>query len=605
MSKEIYASAYNIAKMLTEKEKSDRGLTKNSDAFYYVALKYRLGCTDEIIEDSITDLSYVLGNAVNGQLRDAGIDAVYIDREEKEVYLFNFKYQEHLKRKNFPSDECDKMIGYLQTLFAYDSNAEYYFNDKLKSKTQEIVDFMDTNLVKIKVVFASNYFEGLEISKKEVFENALSEINENITFEEFHLSELMHKYIYRDYKSYVGVCAVNKDLMFPKKSNGEVELFIVKIKALDLLKLFVDDERKRLQSQALSPADIVSHGIQEELFDDNVRVYLSKSNKVNKKILETAKNQAQDFFFYNNGVTVLCDKCVINAGTPNKMRLTNYQVVNGGQTIHAIYEAAKADYNCLETVEVLCRIFAGTDENQKRKIARYTNTQTPVTERDLSALDYVQILLSEEFLLKGLYYERKAKQYKGSAPTKLRYDSYKMGQLLLAFALGKPHIARSNKKEVFLQTYVDQIFNKDLTADTIVKLCRLYAWLQSAGAEQKNDCKNAWLYVVYFYKIVFEKYREPLENNTLPEVLDIDFSNPAGDTFAQRCYDVTFKVIKYVIQKKQAEQGLDYDDSNYFKTEYPVREFNDALSRFGATLEDIESATLSVEQTTPETPEAV
>ena len=182
MAKEKYASAYNIAKKLTEQVKVNRSLAKASDAFYFVALKYYLGLSEDEIHDSITDLSYVLVNSVNGQLKDNGIDAIYINRNENTVYIFNFKCLNSLKSGNFPSNECDKILAYLDILFSFDENREYYFNDKLKEKTKQVVNYMDENIVTIKVVLASNHFEGLEDSKKEIFENALNDRNQNITF---------------------------------------------------------------------------------------------------------------------------------------------------------------------------------------------------------------------------------------------------------------------------------------------------------------------------------------------------------------------------------------------------------------------------------------
>ena len=591
MAKEKYVSAYSIIRKLTEQVKNNRGLTKYSDAFYFIALKYYLGLEENVIDNSITDLSYGMSSAPNGELRDNGVDAIYIDSNSNIVYIFNFKFLEKPKFKNYPSDECDKILSYLDILFAYDETQNYYFNDKLKEKTKDILSFMDDKTVEIKIVFASNYFDGLEKTKKELFERALSEKGSNITFEEIHLNDLIHKYLNRNHIEYKGVCEVDKDFMFPKKTNGELELFIAKIKANNLLKLFISDKSKRESNKSLTATEIMSCKVDDQLFDDNVRIFLTKNNKTNKKIIETARHQPDNFFFYNNGITIICDKCKVTGGAPSKLILSNYQVVNGGQTIHSIYEAAKSDYNCLTEVEVLCRIFAGTDESKKRQIARYTNTQTKVSDRDLSSLDYIQMLLNEEFSLFNLKYERKKNQYKGIAQRKLRYDSHKTGQLLMAFKLGKPHIARSNKKEVFSDNYVNQIFDQNLTAETIIQLYRLNAWLQNADSKYKSYCRHAWLYVLYFYRLVFEKYRNETASGNNLEILEIEFNNI--DDFSQRCYNATFKVVVYIIERKKASTQY-YDDSNYFKSEAPIKDFKDVLDTYGETLNDLEAANLTV-----------
>ena len=592
MANDKYISSYNIVDILTNEVKSRRHLLNCSDAFYFVDLKYYLNISEDQIHDAITDLSYVKKQSVFGVDRDNGIDVIYIDRSNKIIYIFNFKYScNKEKLKNYPSDECDKILSYLDIVFSYDRTKEYYFNEKLKQKTEEIVDFLGEELVTIKIVFASNYYQGLESTKKTVFEENLRGKGSNIQFEEFHLNDFMDKYLIRNHKEYKGICAVDKDMMFPKSLNSEVSLFVVKIKAIDLLKLFINDKIKREQKQPLSPMEIKESAIEEDLFDDNVRIFLSKNNITNKKIIETARQNPREFFFYNNGVTIICDSCKIMGGAPSSIKLLNYQVVNGGQTIHAIYEAAHADYNCLYDIEILCRIFAGTDENKRSKIARYTNTQTPVTERDLSSLDYVQKLLSEEFALLGLYYERKANQYKSKVSRKYRYDSWRAGQLLLAFKLGKPNIARSNKKEVFSDNYVEKIFDGTVSAKEIIQLYKLDAFLKADVGQYRQYCKNAWLYLLYFYRLVFEKYRGEIYKEKIPNTLDSDFDNIKSNSFEDRCKKVTLKLLKMIVEKKKSTYSEEYlyDDSNYFKREQPINDFIDILETYGESLEKLET----------------
>lgn len=592
MTKDKYISSYNIVDTLTNEVRSKRHLSNYSDAFYFVNLKYYLNISEAQIHDAITDLAYVKNQAVAGVDRDNGIDAIYIDRTNKIIYIFSFKYNcNKEKLKNYPSDECDKILSYLDVVFSYDRTKEYYFNEKLKQKTEEIVDFLGEELATIKIVFASNYYQGLEPTKKTVFEGGLRGKSSNIQFEEFHLNDFMDKYLIRNRKEYKGICSVDKDMMFPKSPNSEVSLFVVKIKAIDLLKLFINDKAKREQKQSLLPIEIKESAMEEELFDDNVRIFLSKNNAANKKIIETARRNPKEFFFYNNGVTIICDTCKIMGGSPSSIKLRNYQVVNGGQTIHAIYEAARADYNCLYKVEILCRIFAGTDEDKRSKIARFTNTQTPVTERDLSSLDYVQKLLSEEFSLLGLYYERKANQYKNKVGRKYRYDSWRAGQLLLAFKLGKPNIARSNKKEVFSDNYVDKIFDETVNAKEIIQLYKLDSFLKADVGQYRQYCKNAWLYLLYFYKLVFEKYIGNIHKENILNVLDSDFDNIKANSFEDRCKKVTFKLLKMIVEKRKSTYSEEYlyDDSNYFKREQPMNDFIDILETYGESLEKLET----------------
>ena len=102
---ENYRSGFNIVATLVDEVKTRRNLSKESDAFYFVGLKYFLQEDDEDkIDGMITDLSYVQAANVRGSNVDMGIDAVHI--RNGIVYLFNFKYGKDFKpNNNFPSDE--------------------------------------------------------------------------------------------------------------------------------------------------------------------------------------------------------------------------------------------------------------------------------------------------------------------------------------------------------------------------------------------------------------------------------------------------------------------------------------------------------------------
>ena len=50
--------------------------------------------------------------------------------------------------------------------------------------------------------------------------------------------------------------------------------------------------------------------INEAALKDNVRKFKGIKNAINKNIINTAKteDECDNFFYYNNGITILCDK---------------------------------------------------------------------------------------------------------------------------------------------------------------------------------------------------------------------------------------------------------------------------------------------------------
>lgn len=204
------------------------------------------------------------------------------------------------------------------------------------------------------------------------------------------------------------------------------------------------------------------------IFDQNVRVYLKRSNKINKRIIESALAEDNHMFWYqNNGITMTCDKVEIAPSKRSpRIALTNVQIVNGGQTSNCIFEAAKTDPSKIEDVLLLVRIIETTDEEVKLSIAESTNSQTPINVRDLRANDRQQRQFEESFADLGYFYERKTNQH-AQERKDLRIDALTAGQAYLAYGIGLPEVAKKDRGRVFGNLY-DTVFSDDLTANKLL-----------------------------------------------------------------------------------------------------------------------------------------
>jgi AIPR protein len=89
------------------------------------------------------------------------------------------------------------------------------------------------------------------------------------------------------------------------------------------------------------------------------------------------------------------------------LRMKNVQIVNGGQTSNALFEAATTDPDRFRNVLVLIRVYETKQYEMSLKIAISTNSQIPIRSRDLRSNDEVQRKLEESFKDFGLFYERK------------------------------------------------------------------------------------------------------------------------------------------------------------------------------------------------------
>lgn len=244
--------------------------------------------------------------------------------------------------------------------------------------------------------------------------------------------------------------AISTEITFSDRTtfpdiNGVEQAYLGLLPATEYLKLIQNTNEEIISS----------------LFFDNVRDW-QEWNPVNSEIMSTLESEEEKYFFplMNNGVTVVCKN--INP-TGNKFLIGDYQVVNGCQTSHVLYQAKE---HLSSDVMVPIRLIATTDENIKNTIIKSTNRQTPVSEDELFALSDFPKKLEAFFPTfegnKKLYYERRSRQYAAdSGVEKIRVIN--MTTLVRSFASifqELPHRTTRNYKTL-LKNIGDDIFNSE------------------------------------------------------------------------------------------------------------------------------------------------
>ncbi|MFH8595324.1 AIPR family protein [Streptomyces rimosus] len=146
------------------------------------------------------------------------------------------------------------------------------------------------------------------------------------------------------------------------------------------------------------------------LFARNIRDSLDESD-VNAKIRETLREEPEHFWYFSNGITMLCESIQpIGRALPGKVgnfQLSGVSVVNGAQTVSAIYRAFTEEPGAAQDGRVLVRLISLEDcpPGFGDQVTTTTNTQNPIEERDFKSLDPGQVRLRDDFamLLKRSY----------------------------------------------------------------------------------------------------------------------------------------------------------------------------------------------------------
>ena len=143
----------------------------------------------------------------------------------------------------------------------------------------------------------------------------------------------------------------------------------------------------------------------ERLFDHNIRKALGRT-QVNRKIVETLLEDSPNFWYFNNGITILCGRIGrAPVGVAKRLRgeLTLYgvSVVNGAQTVASIAEAAARSSGALPDARVWIRVISleKCPQSFASTLTRANNTQNQVIDRDFVALEPQQLRLQRDFAL--------------------------------------------------------------------------------------------------------------------------------------------------------------------------------------------------------------
>lgn len=422
----------------------ENGIDKPQKAFPILMVSTLLNVSDEEAEDAITDGSM-----------DRGVDAVYVDDRDgrNSIHIFQFKYADTFEntKKNFPSNEIDKLVSFFEDLLDLNKSLEKTCNPILWNKIKEIWAALEKSNPSIEVHFCGNTME-MQIGEKERANSSLSKYK-YFNVHHHSLDTIVNYFVERK-NSIIDEQLQIVDKDYFDRTDGSIRGLICTVEASEIVRIITNPENPK--------------EVRKEIFNDNVRVYLSRTNKINRRIIETALSDRSPLFWYlNNGITVTCDSfSYIKGKRAPLVELKNIQIVNGGQTSNALFEASLNSEEGLEDVLILVRIIETKSQPVSLAIAESTNSQTPIKSRDLRSNDDIQKKLEEAFEGMGLFYDRKDGQH-SNQPKNVRIDALSAGQAHLAYSLDLPEVAKKDRGRIFSDLY-ETVFTDELMADDLL-----------------------------------------------------------------------------------------------------------------------------------------
>jgi len=505
---EIYSDKIDIADARNDEEKENFFLTR-AYAAYTLQILAQL--------DAVAAAS-----AITDGFDDNGIDAIYFDRRSKELWLVQSKWiksgtgepdtGETSRFKNGVADLIDLKFD--------------RFNKKVLAKEAEVIEALEDPLVKIKIVLTYTGQDTFSEHNRRVIDDLLAELNdpsELAVFNRFSLKQA--------HKSLVGILdgqPIKADLALSNWGKVEDPYYAIygTNNGNDLAQLWSENRGR--------------------LFSDNIRDFIGFS-EVNEDIRETALKEPENFYFYNNGITALCqtlNKKPVGGGdrAVGVFVAEDLKIVNGAQTVGSIGNAYEINPDQISKLNVFIKIISleNCPADFGLNVTKRTNTQNRIDKKDFVSLDPEQDRLKTELALDGIIYHLK----RSDQVVKQDETNCYVEEVITALACAKPDInlAVQAKREVgklwediSKQPYTD-IINSTVLATQAWRAVRIMREVtnrlklkEQASSGREKSCfihSNRFVLNIVFAKIGTEVLLDPNFNfddyftTTLPAIID-------------------------------------------------------------------------------------
>lgn len=435
-----------IKERATEEFGISDGDRLRSLAFVYLCVETMLDLDVDEAFDCLTD-----GGG------DFGVDALHITEEmdgEFGVTLFQGKYKKNLEgNSNFEQNSIEAMVNAIRHIF--DPSADLgAINDRLRVKVEQARSLIRDGLIpRVRAIACNNGLKWNTDGQQSIDRAVLGD---QVTWEHVNHDVL------------IGILQSIKPVDETLRLTGKA--------------MVEDMNYSRVCVGRMPVAEVAAlmknHG--EKLLERNIRRYLGlHGNRVNEGIRATlSSNTPENFYFFNNGITLVCDKFTYNALQQGdfQIKVKNLQIVNGGQSCMTILKTAeeleKNGQALPAQASVLIRLYELSSDNDDvvLQITHATNSQNPVDLKDLRANDVRQQQLEQSIQNLGYSYRRK----RMDATTKATdITTGAAAEAVLAIWRKAPHQAKFLTREHFGKLY-DTIFSESLNGAQVVIAALLY-----------------------------------------------------------------------------------------------------------------------------------
>ncbi|MEH6950877.1 AIPR family protein [Nitrobacter sp. NHB1] len=309
---------------------------------------------------------------------DAGIDIFFESKETEEIYILQCKHPKIAASDPIPEHEIKSFFSNYELL------RDHKYFEQRRTKNPKILELVAEFEYWIKQGYLIHFiFVSTGIADDKVaalienFNGAKHKAN--VKFDVWDISGLRDEYvsvqsIEEKYPDNVTLTLAGGHFMQP---DGNLNNLTFAIRGTALKDLALEHK--------------------DSLFNWNIRRFLGRKGEVNAGLTETLSKHPEHFYYFNNGISALCEEFHFEPKS-KKLQITKLQVVNGAQTLGAIRHTNSEQ---LKDVLVLVKLTAVRHAHRETGIAasliKTNNTQNTLRAPDFRSNDKIQLWLEEKF----------------------------------------------------------------------------------------------------------------------------------------------------------------------------------------------------------------
>lgn len=445
-----------------------------SDEITYMALSASL--TMDLFEEGFFENFQITDKMISGK-QELLLDAyAFIETEstyEKHLHLFQYKLHQSNEKSTSPTELRD-FATLMNDTFVHPElrDDKFVLNPVLNEIDQQVQSFLNKKGRKVAVYchFINNA-KGINKSNIDAINSVLGRFEQDKQLYRFNIQVYgIQDIIDLSVDGKIKVVSENIDFILDGQHSFRYE-DNSKRTSLGLPKrVFIGmcnvNEFIRLQNKYHN----------NQLYSENIRLYLGDRGAVNKDIINTITNIESIWFPYmNNGISIICDEIIVGSPKVNSINveLKNLQIINGCQTVNALFSAKYGEKtkDNFKPANILVRIYEidASQTDFKLNVIKATNNQNAVKTYSLLANDPLQIAIGNVIKEFDYLYDRKGEAKQISNKKIVSMPNGALAYRAVYMAAAQSLRSRMGESRVFQKTEYEKIY-KNSAIDDIEEL---------------------------------------------------------------------------------------------------------------------------------------